>query len=411
MRETAADPERTVLFISAGFDACEHEHQGMQRHDRRVPASFYSRYTKDIAAFADKHVGGKVVSVLEGGYGDRALTSAALGHAIGMMGREGEPEWWSVDELDLLERAVKKRRKGKLCQLGPELAGKPHIARAHALLGHFEGSAPPQTPAPSTNATPQQQRRTLRERRPKVYDDDTSPAPTARRIRKPATSATQTPADTPRRRGPEAETPKRTPKPVPEARPEAVEVPPEIKAEVDSGTESTRVVDSGLGVQVPNVSLVYPSPAPSVSSSSPPETKADLYQSISHTSPPADPPADPPRIILRIPRLTPPAEAPGDQDHDDRASGLADVPQAAPAIPHFARPAQPAPGQSLPGFSNASQTFRPGVLEAVSLPPPFHSHSTQQQLRTGASLPLHPPGTRDGHLKARQESNGQQPPQ
>jgi len=39
MEETVAEPERTMVFVSAGFDACEHEHQGMQRHDRRVPVS------------------------------------------------------------------------------------------------------------------------------------------------------------------------------------------------------------------------------------------------------------------------------------------------------------------------------------------------------------------------------------
>lgn len=39
MEETEANPARTIVFISAGFDACEWEHQGMQRHDRRVPVS------------------------------------------------------------------------------------------------------------------------------------------------------------------------------------------------------------------------------------------------------------------------------------------------------------------------------------------------------------------------------------
>lgn len=56
MEETGAEPERTIVFIryvhtllarkvlsgfSAGFDACEHEHQGMQRHDRRVPVGLH----------------------------------------------------------------------------------------------------------------------------------------------------------------------------------------------------------------------------------------------------------------------------------------------------------------------------------------------------------------------------------
>ncbi|BEI89256.1 uncharacterized protein CcaverHIS019_0206180 [Cutaneotrichosporon cavernicola] len=191
MRDTQADPEKTVLFISAGFDACEHEHQGMQRHDRRVPASFYARYTRDIATFADKYMGGKVISVLEGGYGDRALTSAALGHAVGLMGREGSPDWWGVDELVLLERAVKKRRKGKLCSLPPDLAQKPHIARTHAILSHWEEHGTP-TPsaAPSANATPSG-RMTLRERRTRDKEEE-SPRPAPRRKPKSAPKERET---------------------------------------------------------------------------------------------------------------------------------------------------------------------------------------------------------------------------
>lgn len=44
MEETEANPERTIVFISAGFDACEWEHQGMQRHDRRVPVSLRNNH-------------------------------------------------------------------------------------------------------------------------------------------------------------------------------------------------------------------------------------------------------------------------------------------------------------------------------------------------------------------------------
>ena len=87
----------------------------MQRHDRRVPVcsplqtpqgpdfplkvSFFSRYTRDIIAFAEAHTEGKVVSVLEGGYSDRALTSATMGHVIGMLNKSGDPTWWSESEL------------------------------------------------------------------------------------------------------------------------------------------------------------------------------------------------------------------------------------------------------------------------------------------------------------------------
>jgi hypothetical protein len=86
----------------------------MQRHDRRVPVStadntlmtvlifqtsFFSRYTRDIVSFANHHTEGKVVSVLEGGYSDRALTSAAMGHVIGMLGKKGQDAWWQEQEL------------------------------------------------------------------------------------------------------------------------------------------------------------------------------------------------------------------------------------------------------------------------------------------------------------------------
>ena len=91
---------------SAGFDACEHEHQMMQRHDRRVPTSFFSRYTRDIVKFANQFAEGKVVSVLEGGYSDRALTSAAIGHVIGLLDRPGDASWWT--ELELMN--VSRRR-------------------------------------------------------------------------------------------------------------------------------------------------------------------------------------------------------------------------------------------------------------------------------------------------------------
>ena len=64
-----------------------------------LQTSFFSRYTKDIASFANRYTGGKIVSVLEGGYSDRALTSAAMGHAIGMMGESGKVDWWSEPEL------------------------------------------------------------------------------------------------------------------------------------------------------------------------------------------------------------------------------------------------------------------------------------------------------------------------
>ncbi|MCJ1283094.1 hypothetical protein MMC26_002421 [Xylographa opegraphella] len=78
-----------AIFISAGFDASEWESPGMQRHKVNVPTDFYARFTRDIVELADEEglgVDGRVISVLEGGYSDRALTSGVLGHICGLIG-------------------------------------------------------------------------------------------------------------------------------------------------------------------------------------------------------------------------------------------------------------------------------------------------------------------------------------
>ena len=79
-----------VIFISAGFDASEWEGQGMQRHKVNVPTDFYARVTRDIVELSNEPglgVNGRVISVLEGGYSDRALMSGALSHICGLAGK------------------------------------------------------------------------------------------------------------------------------------------------------------------------------------------------------------------------------------------------------------------------------------------------------------------------------------
>lgn len=44
---------RAAIFISAGFDASEHETPSMQRHAVNVPTDFYARFTRDIVALAN----------------------------------------------------------------------------------------------------------------------------------------------------------------------------------------------------------------------------------------------------------------------------------------------------------------------------------------------------------------------
>jgi histone deacetylase HOS3 len=78
---------KAAIFISAGFDASEWEGAGMQRHKVNVPTEFYARFTRDMVQLAQEEgtgCDGRVVSVLEGGYSDRALCSGVLSHLSGL---------------------------------------------------------------------------------------------------------------------------------------------------------------------------------------------------------------------------------------------------------------------------------------------------------------------------------------
>jgi histone deacetylase HOS3 len=78
---------KAAIFLSAGFDASEWETAGMQRHAVNVPTEFYARFTRDVVRLAgedDTAVDGRVISVLEGGYSDRALASGVFSHISGL---------------------------------------------------------------------------------------------------------------------------------------------------------------------------------------------------------------------------------------------------------------------------------------------------------------------------------------
>ena len=78
---------KAAIFISAGFDASEWEGEGMQRHKVNVPTDFYARFTQDIVNLSqevDLAADGRVISVLEGGYSDRALMTGVLSHLCGL---------------------------------------------------------------------------------------------------------------------------------------------------------------------------------------------------------------------------------------------------------------------------------------------------------------------------------------
>ena len=85
------------------MDACEHEFESMSRHNRKVPTSFYYRFARDACVLSDEYAKGRVISVLEGGYSDRALTSGAMAHLAGLVdvppSLEIDEDWWCVENL------------------------------------------------------------------------------------------------------------------------------------------------------------------------------------------------------------------------------------------------------------------------------------------------------------------------
>lgn len=142
---TGGAKDDTLVFISCGFDACEHEYESMSRHQRKVPVSFYHRFARDARELADAVANGRLVSVLEGGYSDRALTSGAIAHLSGLA--EGgdvraEPEWWSLESLIALEKATAKRRGGRQSVTRTE----PWLERTLEYFAQVNTTAPPAVP-------------------------------------------------------------------------------------------------------------------------------------------------------------------------------------------------------------------------------------------------------------------------
>ena len=103
----------TGFARSCGFDASEYESPAMNRHGCKVPTSFYHRFTRDACAFAEKHSSGRIVSVMEGGYDDRAVTSGAMAHVSGLVDSMEhplvDPQWWSLSNLQQVREVTSRR--------------------------------------------------------------------------------------------------------------------------------------------------------------------------------------------------------------------------------------------------------------------------------------------------------------
>ncbi|KAJ8067751.1 hypothetical protein OCU04_003355 [Sclerotinia nivalis] len=158
---------KAAIFLSAGFDASEWESSGMQRHKVNVPTEFYARLTRDVVKLAAEEgtgVDGRIISVLEGGYSDRALCTGVLSHLSGLSGSDPvthaekaytgqifevgqklggdalspgpaspfgfmpyDPLWWSLGRLEQLDAAMN----------SAPLPEEPKIQKAAGPTGNF----------------------------------------------------------------------------------------------------------------------------------------------------------------------------------------------------------------------------------------------------------------------------------
>ncbi len=75
-----------LIMVSAGFDA--HEKDSIA--DLDLTEKSFAYMTRRVCELADRHCGGRIVSVLEGGYDGPALASSALAHLKALQGRSLE---------------------------------------------------------------------------------------------------------------------------------------------------------------------------------------------------------------------------------------------------------------------------------------------------------------------------------
>lgn len=100
-------PFKSMVVISAGFDASEYEVQTMQRHNVNVPTSFYARFSADAVRLANRKSDGVLLSLLEGGYSDGALSSGVFSHLIGLQRQKWQHGWGSPDVIKELAKGCR----------------------------------------------------------------------------------------------------------------------------------------------------------------------------------------------------------------------------------------------------------------------------------------------------------------
>jgi acetoin utilization deacetylase AcuC-like enzyme len=71
-----------ILLVSAGFDA----HQDDPLADIQLSVEGFRFMSRFVVEMADRHCGGRVVSLLEGGYENHSLTASVEAHLRELLG-------------------------------------------------------------------------------------------------------------------------------------------------------------------------------------------------------------------------------------------------------------------------------------------------------------------------------------
>lgn len=159
----------------------------MSRHGRKVPVGFYRKFAQNVCILANERTStgtGRVISVLEGGYSDRAITSGAMAHLCGLTPIEVSDSevnsWWSIENLArvffinictdktftfMQVESIAKKRRGAGAR--PSLSPDAWFDKASSYFYQLEGQKP-KAPAPVPTMS-------LRERKPRSVPGSPTP--------------------------------------------------------------------------------------------------------------------------------------------------------------------------------------------------------------------------------------------
>ncbi|KAH9820248.1 histone deacetylase domain-containing protein [Melampsora americana] len=108
---TQAKVEKSLIFVSAGFDACELETDSISRYGMKLPTPFYHRFSKDLSQFSNKYTNGRIISLLEGGYSEMTLLGSSVSYLLGLIDYQVEENNipWDLNRLErIIELVVRK---------------------------------------------------------------------------------------------------------------------------------------------------------------------------------------------------------------------------------------------------------------------------------------------------------------